>query len=124
MNSFAQFITVLLIFIIVLIVTYAVTKWIGGIQKTQSRSGSIEVIESARIAPGVYIEIVRIGKKYVALSVSKDASSYICDVPYEDICLNEGGTSGALNFEGIFNMMKGKFDVKEDSDISGKDRDE
>ena len=68
MNSFAQFITVLLIFIIVLIVTYAVTKWIGGIQKSQSRSGSIEVIESARIAPGVFIEIVRIGQKYVALS--------------------------------------------------------
>ena len=124
MNSFAQFITVLLIFIIVLIVTYAVTKWIGGIQKSQSRSGSIEVIESARIAPGVFIEIVRIGQKYVALSVSKDSSSYICDVPKEDICLNKGTDSGTLNFEGILSKMKDRFDVKEDSDISGKDRDE
>ena len=124
MNSFAQFITVLFIFVIVLAVTYAVTRWIGGFQKSQSRSGNIEVIESARIAPGVFLEIVRVGQKYVALSVSKDASSYICDVPKEDIRINTDGTSSALNFDGILNKMRDKIDGKEDYDTSGNDRDE
>ncbi len=124
MNSFAQFITVLFIFVIVLAVTYAVTRWIGGFQKSQSRSGNIEVIESARIAPGVFLEIVRVGQKYVALSVSKDASSYICDVPEEDIRINTDGTSSALNFDGILNKMRDKIDGKEDYDTSGNDRDE
>ena len=108
MDSFVQFITVLLIFVFVLAVTYLVTKWIGGFNRRQSISGNIELIESARIAPNIFVEIVRIGKRYVALSVSKDSSAYICDVPAEDIVFREDGSAGGINFSDIMNKVRNR----------------
>ena len=42
-DSYAQFITVLFIFVAVLAVTALVTKWIAGYQKQQGAAGNIEV---------------------------------------------------------------------------------
>ena len=46
-DTFAQFITVLVIFAFVLFLTAAVTKWIAGYQKTQNKNRNIEVIETS-----------------------------------------------------------------------------
>ncbi len=125
MNSFLQFITVLAIFIIVLIVTYAVTRWIGNFQKDQYKGGNIEVIESARISPSVIVEIVRIGSKYVALSVSKDSSSYICDIPAEDIVLKEDTGITTLSFDSILSRVRNKMESKTgQDDVASDHRDE
>ncbi len=124
MDSFVQFITVLLIFVFVLAITYLVTRWIGGFNRRQSISGNIEVIESARIAPNIFVEIVRIGKRYVALSVSKDSSAYICDVPEEDIVLREDGSVGGVNFSDILNKVRNRKDAEDMTDSSGSRRDE
>ena len=45
-DSYAQFITVLFIFVAVLAVTALVTKWIAGYQKQQGAAGNIEVRET------------------------------------------------------------------------------
>ena len=124
MNSFAQFITVLLIFIIVLAVTYFVTRFVGNYQKTAGSSGNIELIESARIAPSVYVEIVRIGKKYVALSVSKDSSSYICDIPQEDLEFRDDGSLSGLKFDAILDKVRAGIGTKDGSDDKGSHCDE
>ena len=58
-DSYAQFITVLLIFVAVLAVTALVTKWIAGYQKQQGAAGNIEVLETVRIANNKYIQLVR-----------------------------------------------------------------
>lgn len=124
MDSFVQFITVLLIFVFVLAVTYLVTRWIGGFNKRQSISGNIELIESARIAPNVLVEIVRIGKRYVALSVSKDGSAYICDVPEEDIVLKEDGSAGGVSFIDILDKVRNRKDTEDMTGSSESHRDE
>ena len=43
-DSYAQFITVLFIFVAVLAVTALVTKWIAGYQKQQGAAGNIEAV--------------------------------------------------------------------------------
>jgi flagellar protein FliO/FliZ len=124
MDSFVQFITVLLIFVFVLAITYFVTRWIGGFNRRQSISGNIEVIESARIAPNIFVEIVRIGKRYVALSVSKESSAYICDVPEEDIVFREDGSAGGVNFSDILNKVRNRSDAEDMTGPSESHRDE
>jgi len=115
MNSAAQFITVLLIFVIVLAVTYFVTRFIGVYQKNQGKTGNIEVIESARISPSVYIQIVRIGSKYVALSVGKDNSALLCELSEDEIRTEGDVTTGQISFDTIMNKIQGK--------VSGRDSD-
>lgn len=125
MNSVAQFITVLLIFIMVLAVTYLVTRWIGNFQKSQGMGSSIEVIETARISQNAYVQIVRIGQRYVALSVSKENVAYICDVPKEDIA-SDNGMNAAYDtgFGAILDKLRGKTDTTGDCEDMESRQDE
>ncbi len=86
-NSYAQFITVLVVFVLVLGVTALVTKWIANYQKQQSVNVNIEVIETTRISNTKYIQIVRLGRKYVAIAVCKDTVTQLCEIPSEQLDL-------------------------------------
>ena len=80
-DSYAQFITVLFIFVAVLAVTALVTKWIAGYQKQQGAAGNIEVRETVRIANNKYIQLVRIGESYFAIAVCKDTVTALGQIP-------------------------------------------
>ena len=83
LSDIAQLFTVLIIFIAV--ISMLCTKWIGNYQKLQASSGSAEVIETVRIAPGKWIQIVRIGSKYKVIAICKDTVTYLGDVDESDI---------------------------------------
>lgn len=93
-NGYAEFITVLLLFVIVLAVTALTTKWIANYQKQQGVNGNVQVIETARISNSKYIQIVRIGGKYVALAVCKDTVTMLGEIPEEQL----NTTGGAQGF--------------------------
>ena len=84
-DSYAQFITVLFIFVAVLAVTALVTKWIAGYQKQQGAAGNIEVRETVRIANNKYIQLVRIGESYFAIAVCKDTVTALGQIPAEQL---------------------------------------
>lgn len=71
-DSIVQLITVLLIFVFVLAITLWVTKWLAGFQKLQNEGKNIQVIETAKISPNQYAQILKIGDRYVAVAVSKE----------------------------------------------------
>ena len=90
-SSYAQFVIVLLIFIAVLGVTLWVTKWMSGYQKGRSSGSNIELVESASLAVGKYIQIVRLGDSYYALAVTKDSVTLIDELDRESLVINDGG---------------------------------
>ena len=71
-ESYLQFIAILIIFVLVLGLTYYVTKWLAGYQKEKNSGRNIEVLETGRISTTKYIQIVRLGDKYMAIAVGKD----------------------------------------------------
>lgn len=84
-DSYAQFIAVLVVFILVLGLTAAVTGWIARYQKQQNANCNIELLEAARLSNNKYIQIVRIGDNYVAVAVCKDTVTVLCQVPKEQL---------------------------------------
>lgn len=84
-SDIAQLFTVLIIFIAVLVITMLCTKWMGNFQKAQSSSGSAEVIETVRLAPGKWLQIIRIGSKIKVIAVCKDTVTYLGDVDESDL---------------------------------------
>jgi len=84
-DSYAQFIAVLVIFILVLGITAYVTKWIANYQKQQNVNCNIELIETTRISNNKYIQIVKIGEKYFAIAVCKDTVTLLGQVPEEEL---------------------------------------
>ena len=84
-GSYAQFITVLLIFVVVLGITAVVTRWLASYQKQQSVNENIEVIETTRIANNKYIQIIRAGEKYMVIAVCKDTVTMLGEIPEEQL---------------------------------------
>lgn len=86
MNSVVELITVLVIFLFVLALTYYVTRWIAGYQKTKTAQGNLSVIEAIRISNNQYVHIVRAGKeKYLVVGVSKDHMTLLATLTQEEL---------------------------------------
>ena len=109
-NSYAQFITVLVVFVLVLAVTALVTKWIANYQKVQSANVNIEVIETTRISNNKYIQVVRLGERYVAIAVCKDTVTLLGEIPKEQ--LKEGNHSRNLRFRDILDKAVRKTEAE------------
>ena len=90
-STYAQFITVLILFVLVLGVTAVVTKWVAGYQKQQGTGSNIQVIETSRISNNKYIQIVRIGDTYMVIAVCKDTVTLLGQVPEESLKLENPG---------------------------------
>lgn len=114
-SSYAQFITVLVVFVIVLGITALTTKWIAGYQKQQNGSGNVEVIETSRIANNMYIQIVRVGEKFMAIAVCKDTVTMLCEIPQEQ--LKTRNASRKMHFKEILDRAAQKnADVPEEAE--------
>ncbi len=114
-DSYVQFVTVLLLFVFVLAVTAFVTKWIGGYQKGRSVGKNMELVEALRLSNNKYVQIVRIGRKYLALAVCKDTVTMLSEIPEEDLDFPEGSTGSALGFKDVLaKIQKERILEKED----------
>ncbi len=98
----------LLVFILVLAATYYFTKWMAGFQKEKSSSGNIEVIETARISTTKYIQIIRIGSKYMAIAIGKDEVTNLGEISKEDLIIREDDPEQKASFKDILDKFKGE----------------
>lgn len=93
-SGYAQFIAVLVIFVLVLGVTALVTKWLSGYQKQQSANSNIEVIETSRLTNTKYLQIIRVGETYMAIAVCKDTITMLGEIPESQLRKPELVNSG------------------------------
>ena len=72
-ESFFQLIFILVVFVGILAMTYYVTKWIAGYQKTQGLNRNLEIIEAIKISGNKYVQIIRAGEdRYFVIALGKD----------------------------------------------------
>ena len=105
LESYLQFLTVLILFVFVLGITYATTRWIAKYQKGKASGGNMEVMESLRITPDKYLQIVRVGTRYFVISVGKNEIHMISEVTESDLIWKDSQET-ALNFNSIFEKFK------------------
>lgn len=85
-SSVIDLVTVLIIFLFVLALTYYVTRWIAGYQKTKTAQGNLSVTEAIRVSNHQFIQIVRAGtKKYLVVGVSKDEMTLLATLTEEEL---------------------------------------
>ena len=108
MGSYFEFVALLIVFVAVLAATYFFTKWMAGYQKNKTSTGNIEVIETARISTTKYIQIVRIGGRYVAIGVGKDEITNLGDVSEEELVFKEVNSADNISFKEILDKFKGE----------------
>lgn len=84
-NRFWDFLVILFIFVLVLAATALTTKWIADYQKKQGTGSNVELIETTSLGGNKYVQIVRIGKKYMAIAVGKDTITMLGEIPADQI---------------------------------------
>lgn len=127
-DSYAQFITVLVVFVLVLGITALVTRWIANYQKQQNINVNVEVIETTRIAGNKYIQIVRIGETYVAIAVCKDTVTQLCEISEEQLRRQKSAHDSlfrSVSFKELFDKAakKNVVDSVETEDNQSDDKD-
>lgn len=109
-EAFAQLLTLLIIFIFVLAVTYYVTRFVGNYQKNKLSGSNINILETMRIANNKYIQIVKIGSRVFAIAVAKDTVSYLCELDEDKLIYKESSSGKMLinndNFKEILEKFK------------------
>lgn len=115
-NSVLQLFTVLIIFVIVLFLTYATTRFIGSYQKTSNANTNFKVIDTYRVSNTKYMQIIQVGKKYLVIAVCKDTIVTLTEVSEEDIKIPEYG-NGKDVFSKILEKVKSnKVDINKDKE--------
>jgi len=108
MKSVVQFATVLLLFVFVLFITWATTRWIAKIQKVQSvsKGRNLELIEGINLGNGKYAQILRTGSKYIVVGIGKDEVSLLAELNADELNLEESPGNEALTFSAVFERAK------------------
>lgn len=104
MESALRFITVFLIFLLVVFISHLTTKIVGNYQKNQLSGGNIKLLDAARLNSNSYIQIVRVANRILVLAVSKESVSTLCELSedeyksIEEDANNVSSNSAFLNF--------------------------
>lgn len=107
-DSYVQFMTVLILFLLVLAVTYFVTKWMAGYQRGRVSNANMEVLETISLTSNKYIQLIRIGQKYLAVAICKDTVTMLTEIPEQDLILSDGSVSRTMGFKDILDKVQKK----------------
>ena len=103
----AQLLTVIVLFIVVLIATWLTTRYVAGVQKGKLSGSNFETVDTFRLSQNKYVQIMRIGHKYLAVAVCRDTVTVLCELQEDEITFrDEGFTQKAVSFEDFFNKAK------------------
>ena len=105
-DSFVQFLTVLIIFIFVLVITYLTTRYIAGVQKNRIRTGNMEIIETLRISNNKYLQIVKVGNRYLVMAVCRDTVTMLTELDEKELVFVESDAVSLPDFKGILEKAK------------------
>lgn len=105
-DSYLQFLTVLVLFVFVLFITYFTTRFIANYQKNKTNGKNIEVIETARISSNKYLQIVKAGNHYLLIAIGKDEVHMLTELTEEELVLAAETNTGMMDFAKIFKQAK------------------
>lgn len=105
-DSYIQFMTVLILFVFILAITYLVTRWIAKVQKERVGTGNLEVIETCRITQNKYVQILRAGEKYLVIAVGKDEIHMLSELTENELVFREETQGQTPDFAGVLERVR------------------
>ena len=118
MESFLQLISALLIFALVLLLTYFTTHWVGNYQKIRMKSKNLQVIESLSAGNNKSICLIKAGTEYLVVAVGKDEMHLLTTLKEEqltDVSFMDEGLETQVtgeSFQEILGQLKEKMSKK------------
>gem|GEM_PF-1384591 len=107
-NDWIQLVTLVFILIAILFAAYYTSRLVGKFTLGQLKNSNFKVIDTYRISPNKYLQIVKIANKYIAISVSKDNVQFLSELDESEIFIRDDNMKENLNFKQIFENIRNK----------------
>ena len=107
----------LLVFVFVLAITYVVTRWMAGYQKTQMKCKNLQVLETIPMGNNKMVCLLKAGTEYLVVSVGKDEIHPLMTLKEDQITdfsyMNDTNSSAmGESFQDILGQLKDKMSAK------------
>lgn len=110
LNNLAEILSLLLILVFVLSLTYFVTRWVAVYQKSQVQGRNLQVVETLRITNNKFIQIVKAGDEYLVIAIGKDEVHLLTRLTKEQLeklPVNDSNRELSMgNFKDVLEKMK------------------
>ncbi len=107
LEAVSQFLTLIVVFALVLALTYFVTRFVGNYQRNRLSGGNINVVETMRISGSKYIQIIQIGNRFFAIAVCKDTVTVISEIEQGNLELSDNNTEvKSESFKSVLEKFK------------------
>lgn len=113
-GNIGELIVLIIIFILIIVACYYVTRFLGGKQLKQMKNSNFTVIDTYRVTQNKFLQLVRMGNQYIVIAVTKDSITVIANLSEEEVVKPED-KSQEVNFKNILtNLMNKKKEEKVD----------
>ena len=106
-EAFVQLITLVIIFALVLAMTYFATRFVGNYKDRKMAGSNISVLETFRLSNSKYIQIIKMGSKFLAIAICKDSVTVLCELQESDLEFTEVSTQiKSENFKAVLDKFR------------------
>jgi flagellar biosynthetic protein FliO len=106
LGNVLQLLGLIIVFILILVATYYTTKFVGSANMMHNRNSNISLVETYRINQNKYIQIIKVGGKYIVVGVSKDHIEYLTEIEEEQLIFSEQNGKPVVDFKTVFSQVK------------------
>jgi flagellar protein FliO/FliZ len=115
-DSVFQLIGVSVLFIIILVITYYTTKFVGGVKMGMTKNSNFKVLETFKITQNKYLQLIQVGTRYFVISIGKDEIHFLAELKENEIIKQEEAKIQTGNFTELFQSVLKKQKEKNKTD--------
>jgi len=105
-DNVLQLVGLVLLLIVILVAAYYTSKFVGGIKLGQIKNSNFKVIDTYRISPNKLLQIVKIGNKFIVISIGKDTINFITELDETEVLIKDFNNSEKQSFMQVLEKLK------------------
>lgn len=107
-SGIAEVVGLFVVLVLILIATYYTTRFIAKQTGNRYQSKNINIIETYKVAPNKYIQIVDVAGHYLVLAVTKENVTMLTEISEDDIHDLPEISDGPTSFSDVMKSVLGK----------------
>lgn len=116
MNNSLELLGLLLVFVIILIATYFASRFIGQSKMGQLRNKNFKVIETYKVAPNKFLQLIKMGNKFVVIAIGKDEIHTVTELSEEEVILQVESEQKSVKFSDLIAKLQRKDVIPQNND--------
>lgn len=107
LSSILQILGLLVLFILIIVAAIFATKWLSKVTQGSFSAKNISIVETFKISPTKYIQIICVAKKYFAIAVSKEDVTLLGELERDNIDF-ESANKELISFKDMLDELSAK----------------